>query len=444
MEGDGISWYGEGTWTASLEMGKDRARHSQRRWKGGMGNEFSWRGGVRKCGTRGAEYGNRGWQSNNRQKPATGSAQYIGGFSVSLLPTPMQSLIDSFHLVSCSDSRSLPSSSSSSPVSLSPYDSEDEVIWSLSGSSASAAEHGDDDEDFVLLHKPRIHKTIRRWSDQFDTQESASLVTKPCIDTEGDNTASRFTHVDRAASVTPIPTSIRRPPATREIRPPPVEPPTSTFVLAATQEAARPKREKKFKKAAVVKTTTSKDEEQTKKERKRAARRRRKERKMLQKRQAEVVTPVTKETPTKTKVVTTTTSPEMYEEASRFITSCVSSTLYLDDPSILDRFLACPVAKRDSVYRLTLLQSLMVELGFMSTALPTTLRAARSFVKTHVFLNIKEYISNRGQGQAAIQRLLFPSRNALIKDIKRKGKPASLQWVKQQGLDVLLVSRYNH
>jgi len=348
----------------------------------------------------------------------------------------MQSLIDSFHLVSCSDSRSLPSSSSS-PVSLSPYDSEDEVVWSLSSSSVSAAEHCDDDEDFVLLHKPPIRKTIRRWSDQLDAQESPSPPTKPCNDIEAENVASRFTPVDRTASVTPIPTSTRRPPITRGIRTPPV---SSPFVSADTHEvndqrkpveqAPRRKRGEKFKKeakAAAVKTTTS--EEQTKKERKRAARRRRKERMMLRKQQAEVVTPVTKETPTKAKVVTTTTtSAEMYEEASLFITS----------------FLADPIAKRDSVYRLTLLQSLIVELGFMSTALPATLRAARDFVKTHVFLNIKEYIANRGQGQAAIQRLLFPSRNALIKDIRRKGKPASLKWVKQQGLDVLLVSCYNH
>lgn len=110
----------------------------------------------------------------------------------------------------------------------------------------------------------------------------------------------------------------------------------------------------------------------------------------------------------------------------------------------MTRYLACPVAKRDSVCRLTLLQSLIVELGLMSTALPTTLRAASRFIKTHVFLNVREYIANREQGQVAIQRLLFPSRNALIKDIRRKGKPAPLTWVKQQGLDVLLVSCYNH
>ncbi len=239
----------------------------------------------------------------------------------------MQSLIDSFHLVSCSDSRSLPSSSSS-PVSLSPYDSEDEVVWSLSSSSASAAEHGDDDEDFVHLHKPHIRKTIRRWSDQVDAQESAS---PPTNNIEADNIASRFTPVDRTASVTPIPTSTSRPPVTRGIRPPPVESPASTSVSVATQEAndqrkpveqaARRKRETKFKKeakAAAVETTTS--EEQTKKERKRAARRRRKERRMLRKQQTKAVSPVTKETPKKAKVVTTTTSPEMYEEASNFIT----------------------------------------------------------------------------------------------------------------------------
>jgi hypothetical protein len=108
------------------------------------------------------------------------------------------------------------------------------------------------------------------------------------------------------------------------------------------------------------------------------------------------------------------------------------------------RFLENSVAKQDPTCRLTMLQSLIVELGFASTGLPTSLRAARAFLKARAFINIRDYLASRKMGQPAIQKLLHPSKNALIKDIKRKGNTVSCKWVKEQGLEVLLVSCFHH
>ncbi|KAG6821177.1 hypothetical protein H0H93_005397 [Arthromyces matolae] len=121
-------------------------------------------------------------------------------------------------------------------------------------------------------------------------------------------------------------------------------------------------------------------------------------------------------------------SPSMYEEAFNFISS----------------FLSNPEARSDSVCRLTLLQALIIELGLATSSLPSSLRAAKAYLKSRAFVNIKEYIAVRDQGPAAVQRIMHPSRSALIKDIrKNKTSKASLAWVKDSGLQVLLVQCYH-
>ncbi|RDB24077.1 hypothetical protein Hypma_008769 [Hypsizygus marmoreus] len=121
------------------------------------------------------------------------------------------------------------------------------------------------------------------------------------------------------------------------------------------------------------------------------------------------------------------TEPTMYEEAVRYITS----------------FLSNPEARRNSACRLTLLQALIIELGLATSALPASLTAAKAFLKSRVFLNVREYLAVRGQGPAAVQRIMHPSRSSLIKDIRKKGKKAPLAWVKESGLQVLLVQCYH-
>jgi hypothetical protein len=95
------------------------------------------------------------------------------------------------------------------------------------------------------------------------------------------------------------------------------------------------------------------------------------------------------------------------------------------------------------------MQSLVIELGLCGmpqqpqrpiAPVPRTLTSAKAFLKSHVFINIRDYIQVREQGQDALQSVLHPSKSALIRDIKRKGNPASLKWVKQHGLQVLLVT----
>jgi hypothetical protein len=115
----------------------------------------------------------------------------------------------------------------------------------------------------------------------------------------------------------------------------------------------------------------------------------------------------------------------VHEQAVKYITS----------------FLANPEAK-NSVCRLTLLQSLIIELGLASCTpiIPGSLKAARALLKSRAFVNIREYLAVRDQGQAALQRVMHPNRMSLIKDIRTKRNPASLKWVKRNGLQVFLVT----
>ncbi|SJL00250.1 uncharacterized protein ARMOST_03562 [Armillaria ostoyae] len=117
--------------------------------------------------------------------------------------------------------------------------------------------------------------------------------------------------------------------------------------------------------------------------------------------------------------------PSLYDDAVRYITS----------------FLTNPAAK-ETVCHLRLLQSLIIELGLATSSIPTSLTSAKTLIKSQAFVNIRDYLALRGQGLVAVQRAMHPSRSALRKDIKKKGNQASLKWVKQNGLQVLLVSCY--
>ncbi|KAF9053537.1 hypothetical protein BDZ89DRAFT_1056128 [Hymenopellis radicata] len=112
--------------------------------------------------------------------------------------------------------------------------------------------------------------------------------------------------------------------------------------------------------------------------------------------------------------------PSVYDDAVRYINS------FLTNPD-------------DSHCRLTLLQSLIIELGLATSSLPETMRAAKAYLKSRAFVNIRDYLALRGQGPDALQSAMYPTRSALIKDIRRKRNQASLKWVKQNGLQVLLV-----
>ncbi|KAJ6513855.1 hypothetical protein C8R47DRAFT_1173249 [Mycena vitilis] len=113
----------------------------------------------------------------------------------------------------------------------------------------------------------------------------------------------------------------------------------------------------------------------------------------------------------------------MYDAAASYINSCLA------DPS--------------SICRLTLLQSLIIELGLASSSLPASLTAAKNMIKSRVFLNVGEYLDARQQGPEAVQGIMHKSKSSLIRDLKKNRNHVSLRWVKETGLQVLLVrSRY--
>jgi hypothetical protein len=118
---------------------------------------------------------------------------------------------------------------------------------------------------------------------------------------------------------------------------------------------------------------------------------------------------------------------------------------YQSAAAFIDRFLSDPTTK-DLSTRLTFFQSLIVELGLASTctSLPASLNAAKSFLKGRVFLNIREYLRVRSQGQDALQKVMYPTRSALVRDIKRNRAYAPLKHVKQSGLQILLVPCFHH
>ncbi|THH08267.1 hypothetical protein EW146_g9052, partial [Bondarzewia mesenterica] len=135
-------------------------------------------------------------------------------------------------------------------------------------------------------------------------------------------------------------------------------------------------------------------------------------------------------------------APPAYEQARSFITS----------------YLKNPPATRNNGAMLPLLQALIIELGLQSSYsntssstakapspfslpdLPHSLRQAKLFLKSHAFISIKDYLSAREEGLAALQKVLHPSRRSLAKEIRaHPEKRARLTWVKKVGLNVLLV-----
>ncbi|KAJ7219105.1 hypothetical protein GGX14DRAFT_560226 [Mycena pura] len=127
---------------------------------------------------------------------------------------------------------------------------------------------------------------------------------------------------------------------------------------------------------------------------------------------------------------------EQPDSASERDDSEPGASLYDAAASYINAFLA----DKTSVCRLTLLQSLIIELGLASSALPASLTAAKAMLKSRAFLNVGEYLAARQQGPAAVQCVMHKSRASLIRDLRRKRNFTSLQWVKESGLQVLLVS----
>jgi len=140
---------------------------------------------------------------------------------------------------------------------------------------------------------------------------------------------------------------------------------------------------------------------------------------------------------------------DMSERSSEVGDEGALSSIYEDAGKYITTFLTNPTS-RDRVCHLTLLQALIIELGLCSPpsassppTLPGSLKAAKALIKSSAFLNIREYIAVRQQGPTALRRVMYPSRSSLIKDIRKNKSATSLKWVKEHGLQVLLVSPYH-
>ncbi|KAK7693271.1 hypothetical protein QCA50_002838 [Cerrena zonata] len=129
-----------------------------------------------------------------------------------------------------------------------------------------------------------------------------------------------------------------------------------------------------------------------------------------------------------------------YDEAVQYITSV----------------LADPSPKTNS--NLTYLQALIVELGLCPNAtfsvignvadnLPRSLKAAKTFLKTHAFVNVRDYLAVRHQGLDALKSIMHPNRKSLQKDIRGAKSKVNVRRVpvkdvKESGLGVFLVTCY--
>jgi hypothetical protein len=96
-----------------------------------------------------------------------------------------------------------------------------------------------------------------------------------------------------------------------------------------------------------------------------------------------------------------------------------------------------------------MLQALILELGCLPSAaaagkfsipeLPGTMRQAKLLLKSCAFINVRDYLAVREQGQAALRGVMHSSKKSLVREV-RKGKRLPVQEVKKAGLNILLVN----
>jgi len=117
-------------------------------------------------------------------------------------------------------------------------------------------------------------------------------------------------------------------------------------------------------------------------------------------------------------------------------------------PRFVSRYLAHPPPPGNNGSALLMLQALILELGclpnvaagkFSIPVLPGSLRQAKLILKGRAFINVRDYLAVREQGQAALRRVMHPSRKSLVQEV-RKGKRVPVHEVKKAGLNVLLVN----
>ncbi|EMD38578.1 hypothetical protein CERSUDRAFT_113763 [Gelatoporia subvermispora B] len=133
----------------------------------------------------------------------------------------------------------------------------------------------------------------------------------------------------------------------------------------------------------------------------------------------------------------------------------VSTPAYRDAVQYISSFLSSSASSAQSAsISLKFLQALIVELGLCPTAftsadttlsfyslpsLPHSIRAAKTLLKTCVFLNVRDYLAVRERGLDALRAVMHPSRSSLMREV-RNGRRVPVKKVKSIGLSVLLVT----
>ncbi|KAG2365773.1 hypothetical protein BDR07DRAFT_1398095 [Suillus spraguei] len=115
---------------------------------------------------------------------------------------------------------------------------------------------------------------------------------------------------------------------------------------------------------------------------------------------------------------------------------------YEDAVAFITQYLDSPVRENDPSTKLLFLQALIVEFG-ISKQMPTSISSATKLLKTSVHVNIQDYVAKRGKDQGELQQIMQPSKSALRKDIRRSSRRSPLKWVKEHGLNVLLIGFSN-
>ncbi|KAN0107152.1 hypothetical protein V8E52_010459 [Russula decolorans] len=115
----------------------------------------------------------------------------------------------------------------------------------------------------------------------------------------------------------------------------------------------------------------------------------------------------------------------------------------------MSSYLARPPPPGNNGSALLMLQALILELGCLPSAaaagkfsipeLPGTMRQAKLLLKSRAFINVRDYLAVREQGQAALRGVMHSSRKSLVREV-RKGKRVPVQEVKKAGLNILLVN----
>ncbi|KAF9653152.1 hypothetical protein BDM02DRAFT_3183108 [Thelephora ganbajun] len=136
----------------------------------------------------------------------------------------------------------------------------------------------------------------------------------------------------------------------------------------------------------------------------------------------------------------------------------LSSDVYDKAVHYINCFLSSPLDHKTA--DLALLQALIIELGFFNppsatdfrsdsgrstpsfelSDIPQSMRAAKLFIKSYVFLNVRDYLALRAQGQEALQNVLHSSRKSLVTELRKKDARVPRDWVKRKGLNALLVT----